>query len=114
MLFLSWRVIDDAPQLNESLDMFMLPDGLHKATGKTLEGPAVTKAQHTLKGGSERVKGSLLRYRKRNGRWNYESKQTETDCPAKNYKELFSCCRRLIGANLFLGCSILFPSPLQL
>lgn len=38
----------------ESLKMFMLPDGLHKAAGKTLEGPAVTKAQHTLKEGSER------------------------------------------------------------
>lgn len=34
--------------------MFMLPDGLHKATGKTLEGPAVTKAQHTLKEEAER------------------------------------------------------------
>ncbi len=34
--------------------MFMLPDGLHKATGKTLEGPAVTEAQQTHKEGSER------------------------------------------------------------
>lgn len=34
--------------------MFILPDGLHKATGKTLEGPAVTTAQHTLAEGSDR------------------------------------------------------------
>ena len=33
--------------------MFILPDGLHKATGRTLEGPAVTKAQHTLAEGSD-------------------------------------------------------------
>lgn len=40
------------PQLNNSFKMFMLPDGLHKATGKTLEGPAATKAPHSLKVGS--------------------------------------------------------------
>lgn len=46
IFFLTWRGIDWQP--NEGLQMFMLPDGLHKATGKTLKGPAVTNTQHTL------------------------------------------------------------------
>lgn len=46
------RIERHVPQLNNSFKMFMLPDGLHKATGKTLEGPAATKAPHSLKVGS--------------------------------------------------------------
>lgn len=53
MLFLSRGDIEwkgrCVPWLSVSLGMIMLPDGLYKDSGKTLEGPAVTKARHKTK-----------------------------------------------------------------
>lgn len=47
------------PQLNRSPRVFLLPDGLRKATGETVEEPAVTQAEHTPKEGSDQEQSGV-------------------------------------------------------
>lgn len=85
--------------------MFMLPDWLHKATGKTLKGPAVTNTQHTLEEEAYRdgMTGGFMKTHRDD-----KTIDKERERPAKNCKKLCSWCGRLMEANLFLGCTIRF------
>lgn len=63
-----WTVKICAPQLNEDHKMFTPPDGLRKATGKTLEGPAVAKAQPSLRGGHAETNREFTKIQKKRNR----------------------------------------------